>query len=104
MLEEFKNKIKALLKEYELEGLSSTKFKSKYEILFSMSESILLIGAESDLINLISSIMKNREYLIHSYNHFLPATLNKHYTRHLHLHRISNRYWEYLPNIPQKVV
>ena len=42
MLEEFKNKIKALLKEYELEGLSSTKFKSKYEILFSMSESILL--------------------------------------------------------------
>ena len=77
MLEEFKNKIKALLKEYELEGLSSTKFKSKYEILFSMSESILLIGAESDLINLISSIMKNREYLIHSYNNKLKEYKEK---------------------------
>ena len=71
MLEEFKSKIKALLNEYELEGMSSTKFKSKYEILYSMSESILLISAESDLINLISSIMKNREYLIYSYNNKL---------------------------------
>ena len=67
MTEDFKLIIQNLLISYEKQGLSSTKFKKRYQVLLALKDTLFSVDNDSDLYNCLLKIVNIREENIRTY-------------------------------------